>query len=65
VVTAAAAIPPVGLAKQGSEAGIGSSRILKFGVNHFTDLPGLVAGLLDPHANASGGLASSLDGEEE
>jgi hypothetical protein len=41
----------------------GSPGIIKYGVNYLTGLPGTVAGLLDPHANASGGLASSLDEE--
>jgi hypothetical protein len=35
-------------------------RIAKYGINLNIGVPGTVAGLLDPHPDASGGLASSL-----
>jgi hypothetical protein len=64
VATGIAAIPAAALAQKGVEELFANSQILKFGVNYITGLPGVVTGLLDPHANASGGLASSLDSEE-
>jgi RHS repeat-associated protein len=63
VVTAAGGIPAAGMAVGGERAVANLPRIAKYAINFNMGVPGTVAGLLDPHADASGGLASSL-GEE-
>jgi hypothetical protein len=63
VVTAVGVIPAAPMAAGGEKALAGSPRIIKWGVNYMLGLGGTVSGLLDPHADASGGLSSSLDEE--
>lgn len=63
VVTAAGLIPGGALVAGGERAAAKSPRIIRWGVNFMTGLGGTGAGLLDPHVNASGELASALDEE--
>jgi hypothetical protein len=63
VVTLAGAAPAAAMIAGGEKALAGNPQIIKWGVNYMLGLGGTVSGLLDPHANASGGLSSSLDEE--
>ncbi|MET0603657.1 MAG: RHS repeat-associated core domain-containing protein [Baekduia sp.] len=63
VITATGAIPAGALAAAGTRALRGMPNMARYGLNYLVGLPGTVASLLDPHVNASGGLASSLGDE--